>query len=803
MHPYASPVSVAAGWGLVPLVLVALVVGHGLAFERLARVELPGPLVPAVGLATLIVVANALTTAEATAPAAAPLAAVLAVAGVVFGRRRLTAVRPSAWYAVAATAVFVAFAMPSLLATRSIAGYLKLDDSATWLAVTERLLAHGREFASLPMSSLRRTLETWTGSGYPTGGFLPLGVAARLSGVDPAAAYQAVTAVYAVVLALGVAAVVRPLTRRPTAALIGALAANASLFYGYAQWGGIKEAAAAALLPSMALAGVVSTGWPVASAVALGAVTCGALLATLGLNGAAWVAPAALVFIGLRWHANRRLQSRPGWGGVGGLVMAMVIVVAVVVPLLATSSFVAQTTKGGAVTRQSEVANLLRPLPLLEGAGLWPRADFRLNGGAGAATVWLAIVCLLGAVAAMVVSVRRHRFAPVAYLTVVCAGAVPAVWVGSPWIDAKALALVAPAVLGGAALFTVLLRDADDGLTRTLGTIALVAIVAGTAWSSILAGANVYVAPRSSFTELRALAAEIGSGGPTLVLDDEIYANRYFLREADADGATDVGYRPVRRRDGSTFPPHASVDVDDVAPQDLARYRTLVRRRSPVASRPPADFRRTTASNSWEVWTRQPTGARTLLHVPLGGSFRPAAQPDCTTVARVAATAGASALVAALAPRTMLVPLRPSQVPTGWTKEGGTAPEGDGTVRLQVRVQHGGTYRLWVAGAVLGTLRLDVDEHPAGQHRHELSHAGQWMAFDVVRLAPGPHRLTLRYRESALRQPGFPVNFIGPVALAPTDTARLVTVPVDQYRTLCDGRVLDWIEAVSAKSAAP
>ena len=246
---------VVGGWLIVPLVLTILVVGHGLIVERLCGMPLPGPLVPAVGLATLIVVTGLLTIATVTAPLASPVAAGVSVLGLVWGcpwRRLLR--RGALITAAVAAAAFVLFAAPSLLTGQaSITGYLKLDDTATWLALTEHVVDHGRNLDGLAPTSYRRTLESWLGGGYPVGAFLPLGVASRLARQDPAGAYQPVMAVYAAILALGLAGCFASLTRtRLRAAVLAIVAVQASTFYGYVHWVGIKEAASASLLPPLA-----------------------------------------------------------------------------------------------------------------------------------------------------------------------------------------------------------------------------------------------------------------------------------------------------------------------------------------------------------------------------------------------------------------------------------------------------------------------------------------------------------------------------------------------------------------------
>src|SRR4051812_36298893 len=177
-----------------------------------------GALLPALGLAVMIVVAAMLTRWKLTAEAAAPVVGLLTVLGVVvrapWRDPRLRAVWP--WPAVVALGAFAIFALPSLWSGQgSITGYFKLDDSATWLAITEHVFHHGYDLSGLAPSSVSATLHDWLGSGYPTGAFMPLGVGSALSGQDLANAYQPTIAVAAAILALGLLAFVRELVQRP------------------------------------------------------------------------------------------------------------------------------------------------------------------------------------------------------------------------------------------------------------------------------------------------------------------------------------------------------------------------------------------------------------------------------------------------------------------------------------------------------------------------------------------------------------------------------------------------------------
>ena len=105
-------------------------------------------------------------------------------------------------------AVFAVYAAPIVLSGEpTVAGFIKLDDTATWLALTDRLADHGRDLGGLAPSSYEATLAFNLGDGYPIGVFVPLVVARDLTGYDPAWLIAPYMAVLAVLLAGGLWAI--------------------------------------------------------------------------------------------------------------------------------------------------------------------------------------------------------------------------------------------------------------------------------------------------------------------------------------------------------------------------------------------------------------------------------------------------------------------------------------------------------------------------------------------------------------------------------------------------------------------
>ena len=149
--------------------------------------------------------------------------------------------------------MFAAYAAPIVLSGEAtFAGYIKLDDTATWMAFTDRVMERGRDLDGLAPSTYEATLAFNLGDGYPAGVFVPLGVGRRCRRrrrLGGAALHGALAAL----LALALWSLTRPLVASARAPRrVAFIAAQSALLFGYYLWGGIKELAAAMPIASVA-----------------------------------------------------------------------------------------------------------------------------------------------------------------------------------------------------------------------------------------------------------------------------------------------------------------------------------------------------------------------------------------------------------------------------------------------------------------------------------------------------------------------------------------------------------------------
>jgi len=752
-------------------VLGGLSLGCGRLVEAIVGEHLPGPLVLPVGLTIVILTGQFATLTDATAELSAPLAVALAAAGLLLvppwrGRHR-------AWPAGAAVAAFAAFAAPTVLSGRAtFDGYIKLDDTATYFAMTDRVMEHARSLAHLAPSTYEATLATSLSLGYPTGSLMPLGIGHVLLSYDIAWLYQPYLTFLAAMLALSLYALLEGLI--PGRALRGAaafIAAQPAILFGYALWGGIKELAGAwllaliaALLP-WALAGRARAAIPLGAAAA-------ALVCVLSLPGGAWLFPAllaagAIAFLG----PSRALLPKTA-------VLVAATAVLAVPSFVAAASWLSHLTAFG---KESELANLIEPLSGFQLFGVWLSGDFRLRPphSLGASTYVLIALILAAAAVGLWWAWQRQSWALPAYVAIAGLGCAIFVPLSSPWVGGKTLAMASPAFLAAA------LAGCGAGLAyrRVVEAgIAALAIAVGVLWSNTLQYHKVWLAPRAQLHELEAIGNRIVGQGPTLMTDYQAYGVRHFLRRTDPEGASELRRRFDYLTNGKTLAKGESADIDRFRLDGVLVYRTLVLRRGPAESRPPSVYSLVSAGRYYEVWQRPVHPPQTILeHLGLGDANQAAAVPKCPDVLRLARLPGVATLATATRPQAI------------WLGP----PPLSGERRVAATLAAAGEYTAWLGGDWYGRSSISVDGHEVGALRMELNWPGVFSDLGNASLAAGRHVVTIRSARGDWRpgSAGSPFSF-GPAALSAVDSREPVeTVAPADARSLC-GRRLDWVEAL-------
>jgi hypothetical protein len=454
---------------------------------------------------------------------------------------------------------------------------------------------------------------------------------------------------------------------------------------------------------------------------------------------------------------------------------------------------------GGALTSSTELGNLIEPLSRLQLAGIWPVGDFRFDPNDKATTYILIAVLLAAAVAGLVWAWRRRGWEFLLYVVAAVGGALAISVFASPWVGAKALATGAPAIVlagivGAAALAA--------GGRRVEAALVTIAIVGGVTWSNVLAYHELNLAPRDREAELEQIGDEIAGKGPTLMTDYEPYGVRHFLRKGDAEGASELRRRVIPLRNGRPLDKLEVADVDEFDTNALLVYRTLVLRRSPVASRPPSIYARVRHGRFYDVWQRPVGSEETVLrHLKLGDNQHANGRAPCDQVQRLAADAkeqgGRLAFTRRPLPATVDLFAPPASKWTEAQLPGVVAPNGPATLESDVVLPRTADYEIFVGGSFRGRLSVRVDGKEVASQRNLLSHSGEYEPLGTASLRRGHHAVEIDYDIGALPPgSGGPPFQMGPLFFAPVSQQSVRLLSPDRATQLC-GRSLDWIEAAA------
>ena len=797
--------TLAAAWVAFPLVCCAVALGCGLLVEWIADTRLPRPLLLPLGLALVVIVSQLATYGEATAALATPALVALALAGLVLGRARLRG-PVDRWAVAMAVGVFGVYALPVLASTEAtFLGYGILTDTAIHFELVDHLMEEGRDHSGLARSSYQETVRGYLIHAYPTGSHTALGALLPLAGLEVPWAYQPFLALISAMTALSLYALLTSaVAARPLRALAAFIAAQPGLVYAFSLQGSIKELAtiwALALTAALVVPFLRDrTGWrrvvPLAVASAAG-------IGVISLSIAPWLGPILLVSL----VALARRRPRRDWRRIGSATAAFAIATVVMSfpSLAAAGTFV--TEHRGFLTAQEELGNLIGHLDPLQVFGIWPRGDYRfpleVNDEVGYVLIGVAA---LAAVLGLVLVAWNRLWSPLLFIAVSVFGCLFVLRQGSPWADAKALAIVSPAVVLASMLGTVALRTMGR---RVEAAIVAAAIVFGVVWTNVLAYGEADVAPRGRLLELDRIGQRIAGQGPTLYTEHEEFA-KYFLRAGAPTGSSErVPGIPTILSNGQESPSGFSHDLDQLALPYVRRFRTIVLRRSPVHSRPPANYRRTFSGRYYDVWQRPRRGGlEVVAHTPLGDAVQPGGRLACPDARSAALQARRIRGRLAYAPRPRVPVLTPAEARRTGAIELDTDPlllrqRGEGRISGSIRVPRDGRYTIWLAGSFGLPYTVRIDGRRAGTVENELGDRREFLSLGEVSLRRGRRRVEAVAAGPDLR-PGraSKTRHVGMLVLNPSSRRELPArvVPVGRWRALCRAPV-DWIEVVRGRDA--
>ncbi|HEX3909327.1 MAG TPA: hypothetical protein VHW67_01330 [Solirubrobacteraceae bacterium] len=774
--------------------------GCGLALERVLRVRIGNALLLPAGLCVSLVLVLPGYTAGAGDALAIVLLVAVSLAGLVFAREGLPARLNPGWPGAAGLGVYVLYMLPVIAHGHwTWSGYDFVNDSGFEMLLAEHVKGFGTTLGNIPETSEREFISSYLSSGYPLGTQSLLGTFSGLTDTPVAVIYQGFISGLAASAAVALSTISSGLLGRRRSALVAFVAVAASLSFQYALQGGIKEIGLmATLCATVALAcEAISLARPYAGA-ALVAVGAAAALATYNAVAATYLGALALLIVLVLVFVK---HVRPGRAWLGPAAFGLGLTAALSVPALITfRTFfnVAQTGQGASGVGATQLGQLLRPLPLSQISGVWLAGEYRvpvIPEPAGTLTVIATVAIFVLIVPGVLWSLRRSSPGPSLLLGAVAIVMLVVYPRVSPYAQGKLLAIGGPAVLLAALVALAAVR----GRLAPLALLIAGALAVGVIASDLLAYSFQHVAPTRRMEAIERTGDHFKGEGLVLWNEFEEFA-KYFGRAAKISVPFEaLTPQQVQLRNPTYFYGHY-FDLDEELLSFVEGYPIIVTRRSPSASRPPANYQPAYENQFYLGWRRR-SRPQVLRHLPLQGLYSPSAPAPCKDLrATVAQAPSGSELVAAVPPElTYFEPLYSRDRSYGWgldpAEHGAVLPNTPGHAGGRLSVL-GGRYGVWVQGDFPRRVYVAVDGRIVG------SVAGantprQWLKAASIALTPGKHRVEV-FRKAGRNHLGpgeWGIGTIGPAALQRESPERLRTLPVSAWRTLC-GQRLDWVELV-------
>jgi len=815
--------SLILAWTLLPLVLLLVGAGWGTLVEKAAGLRLDRALTIPIGLAAAIVAASLFTAFPTTARVAVPVVALGAVAGLIlaYRTRRLPL---DGWALLVALGVLLIYGAPVILSgTATFAGYIRLDDTSTWFNVIDRIFFHARSVSGEMPSTYSLTFTGDIGKTYPLGAFMLLGVGHAFTRLDVAWIFQPYLACCGAALSMGLYALLRPLiASKRILALVVFFAAQPALLYGYSLWGGIKELTSAFLLVlGAALIARMITERPTNARQMLPlAVAASALILTLSVGAAAWIAT-AMVLLCAAWLLHSKMQAKAAVvqdvGLLGAMTAVFIVPILIILPdFLGHDAFLFSSGQNIA----TKLGNLIQPLSGWQLAGIWPIGDFRQVAPTLPSAIFIGFT-ILSASAALIFTLRRRQFSLLAYVGIALVGCLIFYALGTtPWVTGKTLAICSPAILTAALVGGALLWEKR----RVFGLTAILILGSGVMWSNALAYQDVLLAPQQRLAELQHIGNLVGGKGPTFVNEYNVYADRHFLRAGAPVEPAEYRQPLLALRNGAILTDSASANLDSFPLSTVLPYRSIVTQRDPTESRPPSIYKLIWQGSFYQLWERPANPSTHILeHVPLGDSnilpycgsaqngaalplcsIAPVAIPSCSTIkslAKVASQQGAN-LVAYQRPAPVVIRGDQTLWPGKWLHNEAAhslTANTPGTAVAHIALASSQRYELWLGGSFARGFQIRIDGRYAGTVKDELGSIGDYAPVTTLYLSAGVHTLEMTYPHPGLT-PGSGDNTfttLSTIALQPlSPDSQILTVSPREAGTLC-GRPLNWLEVVA------
>ena len=777
-------------WLVFPALLIAVSVYLGLAVFRFSHLGLKNPFVLPTGFAALIVVGQ-IATMNSKVASKSPLvfSVITLMCALYFGTDFFAWLKENLKALALGGLVFYMHGLPILMTkTPTFAGWIKLDDGSSWLAITDQMLLAGRDNSILNPSSHEAIVQILLNPPqgnipYPAGSFVPLGIFSKWLFIDPAWTIQPYMAAAAMLLSITFLALLMPI-KIPIWSKFSAafIAPTSALFYAYEMWGGIKELLLVPLLVLIvALIPLVLSRPNEPRRVIPFAIACSSYVLIFSLSGLVWLSMPILLLVVKLTRKTKHLPWKHALLFTGTFLVSSLAAFAPLVNspkgLLKLLSF-AQSS--------SDIGNLLGPLKFEQIFGIWLTGDFRYTPEFPFINTTLVILTgtlfVLGCYFLMT-SGHSHIGALGIWVTLLSAFALK----GNAWISGKTLAMASPIVL-------VIAFCAIGYLANRFNleaTVLAFALSSGVIVSFLYTYHEAWLAPYAQLKELEVIGENTSYSAPALMVESNPYGGRHFLRKLDPEVPGLLRRNLIPLKNGKGLANGGFADIDEFSLDAIQNYKTLVLRTSATSSRPPSNYDLKFSGTYYEVWQKNISAKVPIQHYSFGNKVATTGIAECTLVeSEIAPLSASNEVLISVGKNTI-------QLPITKVADKNQEPTNELVFESKFDLANSSTFDLWVEGFTKGSAELFIDGIPVAEASHVLNQGGNMTKIGNVQLTSGPHALKVLTSSPWIMPGSGGLSYsMGPFYLSDQNQKYSVTtVEPSELNTLCT-KPVDWIELV-------
>ena len=792
---------------LFPIFLIVICLGLGLFIRLILKKEQKLAITIVEGFALLISIGYLLTLTPQFSKLLPNTILAISLLGIFTNISFLTKIFQQTNQLLVLCVSYIFAAIPAIIYGKvSWAGWVQLDDTATFLAITDRIMNAGQTLTSTLQSTYDRVIHVVLGNSffgsyssgtneqsfrYPIGSLIPIGTSAKLLGIDYAWIYLPNLFVCIALTAALFYNVFSFYFKKRWQIFCAALfAAQASTFYSYALWGGIKELTLVPifLLNLIHLDSLISSKKKFVKNLDLifrYLISAFAFYAIAGKTGLGFILGSLFIFLILR-SASDFIKK----------VEFQISIVMLLSAILVFRSNISNLVNRYLVPEIPDSGNFSRSLNPFQILGVWPSGDFRAN------LYWqpFSQVMILGIFAlstyGIISSSKSKKYLiPVSTLSSLLI-VIYSHFYGGIWLTGKAIAVASPFWLAAAFIGIQNLRIRK--LPKEYKDFVFAGLICAVITSNFLSISHSWFAPSEKLQELAKIGKQFSGQGPALMTDYSVAGARYFLRNLDAEAASELRVHSIPMRDGTELKKGFAADIDLFDNDVISKYKLLVLKHTAIGSRPLFNYELKFTGKYYDVWQLSDSSPSKIESVSLGNNFNPAQKPICQDVQNIF-NSNVSSIYAAERKSTYVVALNDAVLPKKWKipldQNMSVVPGKSGSLQNIFEVSESGSYEMFIGGSFGGELTISIDGKKIYKGK-TFFEGNPYLSNYLTKLdlSAGKHLLQLSYKDS-FWLPGANVREpLGPVYLTQETAAQAKVFEFTKANSqkLC-GMNVDWL----------